>query len=739
MRSRLWGASVPVLVTGMIALALVVMVNLITPGFFLRDDAVNEFLPYIAEEARLLASGQLPIFTADSLSGGNLLINFQRSMFHPTMIAAALTWSATASIEITGGLVVVLNLWGAMLGGYAAAAAFGANRTMRWFVALTVATGPMMLFMYLPAWWNAGIGMSAFLFVLAALQWHFRDRTGFSAIFVGLASIYTLLIGWPHGFVAMAILYTAYWLRIALDARRAATRRWFLAPWRLAAAAAVAILVGLPLISEYLTSGGSLARTTNITNDNLGVPALSQLLNIVNPSGGDYWHIWGGYRWWPIPIALVSLGLVSLAFVRDWGRLLRRGDVRFALLLAGVFLFLTQLPSEFGPLRMPFRMIPYGSVFIALAAAIILTHATMAFTWRRVAVALGALGVVVAFGAFRVPTVFESGRSGILLPAATLAIAAVVLVLAMRMRRVGALTIAAGVLGVAVVGAQMPRGLGDAFMGPTSVPDLSASEELATELPDGYLLHAVAYFTYDNAVLPDLAAARYLLADVPLLNGYDPVGFTPYQERLAPIAVQGMVRLAAVDAMAQPSQIDPTLCELTVWGVRSVVTVAEPGKGSGARRAALEECGFEVLARDGDDTLWIDRTHEPMNGTLSWASPELTDVATVEAADRVERIEVRNASDDAGTLLFSRLAWPGYSATASTGEPLKITPYDDTLLAVEVPAEFEGDVTISYAPRSWRWALPLAGAGALGGLALAIVAIRSRTRAAQAESGGVRD
>jgi hypothetical protein len=735
MRSALTRAIGPAAVTAGVAAAIVLVVNWVVPNFFSRDDTINEFLPYLSEMARLWTSGQLPILTSHSVNGGNLLIDFERSMFHPVIIGAALLYSVIGSPQAMALIMAIVGLWGVLLSSYTAAAVFGAGRLLRWFVAVALATGPLFFVLYLTSWWNASLAMAAFIWLLAALEWFVVRRGLLAAVLVAVAVLLHMLIGWPHGFIAIALLFVAYAVRIWLQARAAGERRWLLAPWPLVVAAALPLLIAVPLLSEYLTQGGNISRATGITNSNFGTPSVSQALNVLNPVGGDLWNIYGGYRWWPLPIGYVSLGLLLLVFVRDWRELLRRAEVAMLASVAGVFLLLSQLPSEFGPLRTQFRFLPYAAIFIALAAAVVLTRARFSFSRPRIVA--GSLVVIVTgvYASWKVASPLGDLRYSFVMPVLVVLVSVAGLVLAARLRRVAAIALGLTLAGAVLMGLQVPKGLSDTYLGSSSYPDFDGARANSEKLPDGFIMSTAAYYTFGNQLLPEFAGARYLLLGDRVLNGYDPVGFTAYTDRLKPLAVQGHLPLTAVAALAVPAELDPEVCDLTVWGVRSVVLVADY---EDEYEPMLEECGFERLAEGGDDSLWVDESR-PMTGTASWASSGATITADEEQTDTREVVTVSNPGASAATVVFARIAWPGFTATAD-GAELPVGAYQGALVSVEVPAGFSGEVELSYFPRSWKWALPVSAAAAIGGILIIVVALlRSRTRRRTQSSGGADD
>jgi hypothetical protein len=118
----------------------------------------------------------------------------------------------------------------------------------------------------------------------------------------------------------------------------------------------------------------------------------------------------------------------------------------------------------------------------------------------------------------------------------------------------------------------------------------------------------------------------------------------------------------------------------------------------------------------------------PTTGTLL----RLPDAEGVTAAgplrDRHEVFDVTKR-DEARHLYFSRLYWPGYSATLA-GQPLRVEPYLDTVVEVEVPPGASGRLVLHYEPASWRWTRWSLLLGLLvAGVAMTALAVGRRRRA----------
>jgi hypothetical protein len=129
-----------------------------------------------------------------------------------------------------------------------------------------------------------------------------------------------------------------------------------------------------------------------------------------------------------------------------------------------------------------------------------------------------------------------------------------------------------------------------------------------------------------------------------------------------------------------------------------------------------------VLRHDGE---------QPYAGSeLSWVSDGVEVDGAVTRGDLHESLDVVAA--DGGQLVFSMLAWPGWSAELE-GEPLSVTRSNAGLLTVTLPAGARGTVDLTYRPPGLAVGLLGAGIGGVIGLALALVGWRSwrRRRAVQ--------
>jgi hypothetical protein len=112
---------------------------------------------------------------------------------------------------------------------------------------------------------------------------------------------------------------------------------------------------------------------------------------------------------------------------------------------------------------------------------------------------------------------------------------------------------------------------------------------------------------------------------------------------------------------------------------------------------------------------------------LSWTSPDVTVTAADTTGRSSETVTIEDVAADS-TLVFARLGWPGFSAEID-GRQLPVTRSEAGLLEVQLPAGTQaGEVTVHFRPPGQLPGLGLAGLGALGAVALAVLPGRRRRR-----------
>ncbi|MBA2472374.1 MAG: YfhO family protein [Pseudonocardiales bacterium] len=136
--------------------------------------------------------------------------------------------------------------------------------------------------------------------------------------------------------------------------------------------------------------------------------------------------------------------------------------------------------------------------------------------------------------------------------------------------------------------------------------------------------------------------------------------------------------------------------------------------------------GWHVAVENGVRTVWLRDRPLSSDGRVSWSS-KVVQVFADSAQPQHEIVRYRS-SGHAGRIIFTRLAWPGYTATVD-GRPVEVSKGPAGLVAVEVPA---GDHTLVLAFETPGLQLGFLALGA----AAAIVALQSLFDAGFAVAAG---
>jgi hypothetical protein len=111
--------------------------------------------------------------------------------------------------------------------------------------------------------------------------------------------------------------------------------------------------------------------------------------------------------------------------------------------------------------------------------------------------------------------------------------------------------------------------------------------------------------------------------------------------------------------------------------------------------------GWREAATTDYTVTWVRDEPLPTAGGVAWSSPGV-EVEATQNDDRTLRLRVENVPPGGGTVVLSRLAWPGYHVEgARLAEPLA-----DQLLTVHVAAgSSDQEIQVRYSPPGWLFGL----------------------------------
>lgn len=680
---------------------------------FMRADSLNEFLPYLREYSRLLFSGQSPTLTTQSFSGGNYLVDFHRTALNVSEFVGVVAWRFTSDIRQVALAMAFISVLLLFLGSYFLGRNF-LGRLYSYLFAITVTTLPVIHGFYIGNWWNAAGGMIAFVWLLAAMMWCCQQPSVWKlpAIFVCTWLVFTS--GWPHSMAALAItvIITLIWYLISRKLG-VTVLSWH---WvtLIGVAGFAGFLAAIPAAMEFLKLSSYMARESEFANgSNFGVPSIGQLLSVMNPIGYDFWNYFG-YDWWPVAIGFVSLAVVALPLVvpRLSERVRRDPFLWLTVALTIAFLLSTQLPSQLGPLRWPFRFVAY---YVIAAAAILfrlLDGATFKWTKTRWLVSTGGFSLFVVWSLARTggddwAPLIQLALIGMIL---VLSVLGILYLMRYPVCRNGAI-VALVVLGIATtIIAPSPT---QTKITTGTLPATAVAEQLKQLAAGGYLLDATSGKN-SPGINSHLHAGRYLLYDIALLNGYDPNVQKPFSDLLGKHGSRGFLNPDAAEAVLQPSLVDSNKCVSSILKISAIIL---PNKSVSKLTDQLADCGFTRSSmRKNKATVFTAPVSPALPTTLSYSAG--VNVSDIQASNQTESMQISNTSGSSKQLVFSRMYWPGYKATLD-GKPLTVTSAESGIVvAVNIPAGAEGKLTLQYAtqtlPTSWF---------VLGGLGLLLLIV----------------
>ncbi|MCU0300654.1 MAG: hypothetical protein MUF35_03505 [Candidatus Nanopelagicales bacterium] len=694
-----------VVAAAVVALSLVPL--LVNPSFYFWDDTAAAYVPAWSRITEALRAGGLPGLQVDMWRGGNLPGDAQYGVYNPVVWVLAWVSGLFDDLNLAAWAFKVPFLVALGLGVAALAVELGATRRP---AVLAGVAAPIMGF----AFWFDATSWPMSLIITATLPWLnvlvLRLRHGTGLLPLALLTWLLLILGTPYGAVAAGLVY-ACWLV------------WLVAVRELAAAARIALVgVGCALAAAapYLAFAGTVGvgvRTQAVGNDEFLRPGIGDLLNLSSPGYFPAVAIFAGDGRFDLPAAYLAWFVVPLGLWfgwRRWSTSLRR--VAPLLLQAGVLTALVLAPSHLWFFRWPWRNLPWLFVLVLALWAVVAT------AWDRSGRPIGArqpllMGGVVVASAWLAFGEAPEQRWAIVALTGVWALACLVAwwVAGSSAPTSSRLWVVVGAGSAVVFAVQLVhvpanpevaaydvptsrRALAEQFAWPGTVVQVVSQ---SADAPPGAYRADGGHQYFLPGSLPSLAGRSGP-------NAYGATGFRALDDQLC-MGYNGYTCPEALDALFRAVDDRGTTLADAMRVDRVVVATWDLD----GRR--LPE-GWTETMRNAY-VVQFDRVEprHPVPGTLS-VVPDGWRAETTAWDQRSERVEV-TATGQPGSLVFARLAWPGYRAVWEDAEGSRAAPVDATaegLLRVTLPqGAGRGAVVVAWDPPGWDLAPVLLGAGLL--------------------------
>lgn len=735
MRSRyLWPALVVVGI--LVGVAGTLLIN--RTYFFVDDTQIGAYGQWYEIGTRILGGNWSPINPLVWQSGNYLAEGAWGLYSPPLWLIGVASHAVPNALWFSTGVKVVCLVVGG-LGAYVLSRSFGVARGFAAAVGVAAPFVGVTFYLDAPSWVNGLLAWSFF-----GLAWGLSRRavlTGKGVVLAVVASVLLVGIGYFHATLFLAVALAATLVEAILRKHLPTVLRGLVVS---VCAGLFAVVVHLPAL---LTSGVS-GRVQSIVNTGLLTADLSGIVASNTPVGVPQVGLWGVN--FPDAPLLYTAWFLPLFFFLDWTKLIPLLRARLSVLIVlGVALVGVLLPSDFGPLRIPIRMMPYFSLPLLIVLALGLSLALLNPVPRRRLVAATAYIVASAWLTF-----VQSPKYGMPVLAITVVTIAVFWVLfrlanprrsapdvvgqtpepapGLTRRRTVLLPLVMIVGAFSVVWPQHwehPTGPLSDYQVPRLVSDLRSPLQEAT----GDVL-VVGGIT-DGIIHPEDWAETsignlWYVPEARVQNAYTSVFYPGYQDALC-MVYQGST-CADLYTRLFTEQADTGNLLVDDLGVSSIQLVKRVFTAN--EWQSVPE-GWTVV-EDTDLTRLIVRD-SPVEGAggVVWTSDGLT-VSAVESGEDSVSFVVDSVPDGGGTVALSRISWPGYEVSNGTVSDELI---DGFLMAVDVPASSEGQ-TVSVTFKNPGWQVQTTAAGLLILVlvlwtGLTIVA-RARRRSAGTGAGG---
>jgi hypothetical protein len=675
---------------------------LYTPRFyFLGDTQIGAFGQWYHLGQKLL-SGEWPLLDLQAWHGGNYIAEGQWGLFSPLTMGLGLLATTIEHAVVFVTVVKFVMLAAGAVGAFLLARSYGIPQHVAYVVGVAVTLGGATQYLDAPEWVT-----SQMVWTLIPYAWWSTRRTmtrNANPLTPLVFGLLTVTVGYVYGTLYLAVVFVACLVDAWVTRNLPGAVRVLLIG---ACCALVAVTVYLPgVLSASVTTRAS----WGVLSDGRLQADLPGLLGSMIPTVRSPSSPVPPMVQYPAHYIAWFLPLVAWLDLREARRLLRPAAGLLTVIGVGVLWALG--PNQIGPLRWPIRVLPFLSLAVIVFVALCWSRATL----RRPPLRRLVLSLAMPLGAaYLIVSRFWADRWMTFVSTLVVVIGLVLLWMLTRWSaahsrstrsrstrsgsahpapsaRLALFIVGWGVLAMAVQHHYYPfptavdRNMPSTISGYSTQASTAKGDVILVGNPEAVVLQNPA------AVRDFLIASSWYVNPHPVQNVYSTIGFTAYND-LYGMRFDGATYPWLADELFE---FEPRtgMQRVDLLSVSTILLV----------RSELPEAtllnppdGWSVSDQTPYAVTWVRDRPLPAAGGIVWASPGVN-VTQLSTSTRELRMRVNEAPGDGGTVVLSRLAWPGYSGAGATLAP----PTDGYLLTVAVPPGTSGrTVTVRYAPPGW--------------------------------------
>ena len=698
--SRFW-----VLATAVTTLLIAIMPLLWDRRYFFQGDTQVAYSGWWYELGDQVLHGHIPLLNPRAWESGNYIAEGQWGLFSPLTIAIGVAVRLSPNVVAIVLVIKLALILAGALGTYVLLRSYRVPPAAAYVGGILVGLSGQSVYYDWAAWVNGLMATALLPWAWWFIRLAMRGRNPLPA----LTACYVIVsIGYVYAAMYLAIVILA----CLVDAGVARDRAAFLKVIGVGAfSALVTVTVYLPAIH---TAPVTVRSNFDIVSNGPLQVGVSDVFTSMLPTTN------GLYLLWCLPLVLWIAPTRARAALRDLHGVLVGTVLAFVWVLG---------PDQVGPLRWPGRVLP--ALMDVLVVLLVVVVSRSLRTPGRAQITASLAWLVAA--TWIVVSRHWASRDTTLIAAAV--VAAAIVAVAWSLRRhstAAALVIGAGTVAVFLTQHAVTPGGGNDRHSPA---------------------HAAAYRTQLHAARGDVMVIGYYgkqSFDQPRLAKELLVGSTWYRN---PAAVQNgysTIRFRTFinrfcrqyNGLTCPSALDAVLAHEPTTGRRwvdllSISTLVMYRPDFRTAQLAEPPTGWTVAGTSRSTVTWVRNHPVPTAGGVVSASAGVR-MSNQHGSAQTVQFRVDRLPAGGGTVVFSRLAWPGYEVSGAS----LAAPTANMLVTIRLnPSSVGRTVTLAWNPPGWRAEMTCWWLAIIGGLVWFLTAVVDRIRTRRrglASSGGSR-